>query len=63
MAALGYNIRLIRWITFVYAGFWAAVAGLLYVNYNKYIHPSSLSIANSAAMVLITRCLRNRHAA
>ena len=52
MAALGYNIRLIRWITFVYAGFWAAVAGLLYVNYNKYIHPSSLSIANSAEGLL-----------
>lgn len=52
MAALGHNIRLIRWITFVYAGFWAAVAGLLYVNYNKYIHPSSLSIANSAEGLL-----------
>jgi branched-chain amino acid transport system permease protein len=52
MAALGYNIRLIRWITFVYAGFWAAVAGLLYVNYHKYVHPSSLSIANSAEGLL-----------
>ncbi len=52
MAALGHNVRLIRWITFVYAGFWAAVAGLLYVNYHKYIHPSSLSIANSAEGLL-----------
>jgi branched-chain amino acid transport system permease protein len=52
MAALGHNIRLIRWITFVYAGFWAAVAGLLYVNYNKYIHPSALSVANSAEGLL-----------
>ena len=52
MAALGHNIRLIRWITFVYAGFWGAVAGLLYVNYHKYIHPSSLSIANSAEGLL-----------
>jgi branched-chain amino acid transport system permease protein len=52
MAALGHNIRLIRWIAFVYAGFWAAVAGLLYVNYHKYIHPSSLSIANSAEGLL-----------
>ena len=32
--------------------FGAAVAGLLYVNYNKYIHPSSLSIANSAEGLL-----------
>jgi branched-chain amino acid transport system permease protein len=52
MAALGHNIRLIRWATFVYAGFWAGVAGLLYVNYNKYIHPSSFSIANSAEGLL-----------
>lgn len=52
MAALGHNVRLIRWIAFVYSGFWAAVAGLLYVNYNKYIHPSALSIANSAEALL-----------
>jgi branched-chain amino acid transport system permease protein len=52
MAALGHNVRLIRWITFVYAGFWGAVAGLLYVNYNKYIHPSSLSISSSAEGLL-----------
>ncbi len=52
MAALGHNVRLIRWIAFVYAGFWGAVAGLLYVNYHKYIHPSSLSIANSAEGLL-----------
>lgn len=52
MAALGHNVHLIRWITFVYSGFWAAVAGLLYVNYNKYIHPSALSIANSAEALL-----------
>jgi branched-chain amino acid transport system permease protein len=48
MAALGYNVWLIRWITFVYAGFWGGVAGLLYVYYNKYIHPTSLSITTSA---------------
>ncbi len=52
MAALGHNVWLIRWIAFVYAGFWGAVAGLLYVNYHKYIHPSSLSISNSAEGLL-----------
>jgi branched-chain amino acid transport system permease protein len=52
MAALGHNVHLIRWIAFVYAGFWGGVAGLLFVNYNKYIHPSSLSIANSAEALL-----------
>lgn len=52
MAALGYNVWLIRWITFIYAGFWAGVAGILYVYYNKYIHPSSLSITGSAEGLL-----------
>jgi branched-chain amino acid transport system permease protein len=52
MAALGFNPWLIRWITFVYAGFWGAVAGLLYVYYHKYIHPSSLSTTSSAEALL-----------
>lgn len=52
MAALGFNPWLIRWITFVYAGFWGAVAGLLYVYYHKYIHPSSLSTTTSAEALL-----------
>ena len=41
-----------RWITFVYAGFWGAVAGLLYVYYHKYIHPTSLSLTASAEALL-----------
>ena len=52
MAALGYDVWLIRWITFVYASFWGAVAGLLFVYYHKYIHPVSLSLANSAEGLL-----------
>src|SRR4030088_2109875 len=52
MAALGFNPWMIRWITFVYAGFWGGVSGLLYVYYNKYIHPTSLSITSSAEALL-----------
>jgi len=52
MAALGFNPWLIRWVTFIYAGFWGGVAGLLYVYYHKYIHPSSLSITSSAEALL-----------
>jgi branched-chain amino acid transport system permease protein len=52
MSALGHNVWLIRWITFVYAGFWGAVSGLLFVYYHKYIHPVSLSLANSAEGLL-----------
>jgi branched-chain amino acid transport system permease protein len=52
MAALGYNTWMIRWIAFIYAGFWGGVAGLLYVYYHKYIHPTSLSITSSAEGLL-----------
>jgi len=52
MAALGFNPWLIRWITFVYSGFWGGVSGLLYVYYNQYIHPSSLSTTTSAEALL-----------
>ena len=52
MGALGHDVWMVRWITFVYAGFWGAVAGLLFVYYNKYIHPSSLSLITSAEAML-----------
>ena len=52
MAALGHNVWLVRWITFVYSGFWGAVAGLLFVYYNKYIHPTTLSLTASAEALL-----------
>ncbi len=52
MAALGHNVGLARWLAFVQSAFWGAVAGLLYVYYNKYIHPSSLSLMTSAEALL-----------
>ena len=52
MAALGFNPWLIRWVTFIYAGFWGGIAGLLYVYYHKYIHPTSLSTTSSAEALL-----------
>ena len=52
MSALGYDVWMIRWVTFVYAGFWGAVSGLMFVYYHKYIHPVSLSLANSAEGLL-----------
>ena len=52
MSALGHNVWLIRWITFVYAGFWGGVSGLLFVYYHKYRHPASLSLTNSAEAML-----------
>src|SRR5882762_1432711 len=52
MAALGFNPWMIRWITFIYAGFWGGISGLLYVYYNKFIHPTSLSTTSSAEALL-----------
>ena len=52
MEALGHDVWLIRWITFVYSGFWGAVAGLLFVYYHKYIHPTSLALTSSAEAIL-----------
>ena len=52
MSALGHDVWAIRWVTFVYAGFWGGVSGLLFVYYHKYIHPVSLSLANSAEGLL-----------
>jgi branched-chain amino acid transport system permease protein len=52
MAALGHNVWLVRWITFVYSAFWGAVAGLLYVYYHKYVHPTTLSLQSSAEALL-----------
>jgi branched-chain amino acid transport system permease protein len=53
MSALGYNVWLIRWITFVVSGFFGAVAGLMYVYYHQFVSPHSLSLANSAEMLLM----------
>jgi branched-chain amino acid transport system permease protein len=52
MAALGHDVWMVRWLTFIYAGFWGGVSGLLYIYYNKYIHPTSLAITSSAEGLL-----------
>ena len=52
MSALGHDVWMVRWVAFVYSGFWGAVSGLLFVYYNKYIHPASLSISSSAEALL-----------
>ena len=52
MSALGHNVWLIRWITFIYAGFWGGVSGLLFIYYHKYVPPASLSLTSSAEAML-----------
>jgi branched-chain amino acid transport system permease protein len=53
MAAMGHNVWLVRWVAFVLAGFWGAVAGVLYVYYNTYISPHAVSLQHSAEALLM----------
>jgi len=53
MAALGHNVWLVRWVAFILAGFWGAVAGVLWVYYNTYISPHALSLQQSAEALLM----------
>lgn len=53
MSTLGHNVWLVRYLSFVLAGFWGAVSGLLYVYYHKFIHPYALSLTSSAEVLLM----------
>ena len=53
MSALGFNVWFIRWITFTACGFFGSIGGILYVYYHQFISPHSLSLANSAEMLLM----------
>jgi branched-chain amino acid transport system permease protein len=53
MRALGYNVWLIQWLSFVLAGFWGAVAGLLYAYYHQFVSPQTLHLTTSAETLLM----------
>jgi branched-chain amino acid transport system permease protein len=53
MRMLGHNVWLVRLITFVLAGFWASVAGVLYVYYNLFLSPHAISLQQSAEILLM----------
>lgn len=53
MRALGYNVSVIQWLSFVYAGFWGGVAGLLYANYHQFVSPQALHLTTSAETLLM----------
>lgn len=53
MSALGHDVWLVRYLTYIAAGFFAAVAGLLYVYYHKFVHPHALSLTTSAEVLLM----------
>ena len=53
MNALGFNVWLIRFIAFLFSGFWAAAAGLLFVYYNQFISPQTVALQTSAEVLLM----------
>jgi branched-chain amino acid transport system permease protein len=53
MSALGYNVWLTQWVTFVVAGLGAGVAGLLFVYYNQFVGPPVLALTSSAEGLLM----------
>src|SRR4051812_24334788 len=53
MSALGFNVWLIRFLAFVFSGFWTAIAGLLFVYYNQFISPQVMALQTSAEVLLM----------
>jgi branched-chain amino acid transport system permease protein len=53
LRALGWDTWLLRYLAFVIAGFWGAVAGVLYAYYNQFVSPHVLGLPNSAEALLM----------
>jgi branched-chain amino acid transport system permease protein len=53
MSALGFNVWLVRFLAFVFSGFWTAMAGLLFVYYNQFISPQVMALQTSAEVLLM----------
>ena len=53
MNALGYNVWLIRFLAFLFSGFWSGVAGLLFLYYNQFVSPQTVALTASAEVLLM----------
>jgi branched-chain amino acid transport system permease protein len=53
MTALGYNVWLIRFLAFLFSGFWSGIAGLLFCYYNQFVSPNVLALGSSAEALLM----------
>jgi branched-chain amino acid transport system permease protein len=53
MNALGYNVWLVRFLAFLFSGFWSGVAGLLFLYYNQFISPQIVALQTSAEVLLM----------
>ena len=53
MNALGYHVWMIRFLAFLFSGFWSGVAGLLYLYYNQFVSPQAVPLTASAEALLM----------
>ncbi len=53
MTTLGYNVWLIRFLAILFSGFWAGIAGILFLYYNKFISPQVVALTTSAEALLM----------
>jgi branched-chain amino acid transport system permease protein len=53
MNALGYHVRMIRFLAFLFSGFWSGVAGLLFLYYNQFVSPQVVALPASAEALLM----------
>jgi branched-chain amino acid transport system permease protein len=53
MNALGYHVWMIRFLAFLFSGFWSGVAGLLYLYYNQFVSPQAVALTASAEGLLM----------
>lgn len=54
MRMLGHNVWTVQWIAFAMSGFWASIAGVLFVYYNQFVSPIALSLQQSAEVLLMS---------
>lgn len=53
MNALGYHVWMIRFLAFLFSGFWSGVAGLLFLYYNQFVSPQVVALTASAEALLM----------
>ena len=53
MSALGFHVWMIRFVAFLFSGFWSGVAGLLYLYYNQFVSPQAVALTASAEGLLM----------
>jgi branched-chain amino acid transport system permease protein len=53
MTALGHDVWLIRFLAFLFSGFWTGIAGLMFCYYKQFVSPHLLTLSSSAEALLM----------